>query len=300
MKIKVISKRKIFTDQNLKYWLLLPVFFVTLAVAIIPLVYSIGLSFFKWIVTRPDLPISFVGLGNWVYILGDMTFWEALSKTLIFTASVIVIEFSLGLGIALLLNRPFYGAKIILPLMILPVMLSPIVVGLMWRYLYNGDFGLVAWILKTIGFEKYSLLSYSSTALPAVLITDIWHWTPFIFILIFAGLHSLPGAPFEAARVDGATKGQIFRWVTLPLLKRVIMVAILLRTIDAFKIMDEIFIMTSGGPGRATETLSMLIYRQSFRYFTMGKGAVLAVVSFVVILFMCQYFIKFATGKEEA
>jgi len=288
------KKRKLITDENLKYWLLLPTFFITLAVAIVPLLYSIYLSFHRWIMTRPDLPISFVGLDNWIYIFKDPIFWGSVGRTLTFTVCAVGIEFMLGLVIAMLLNRDFYGRRVILPLLILPVMVSPIAVGLMWRYMYNGEFGLIAWVLKSLHFKTFSLLSNSSTAMPAILLTDIWHWTPFMFLLLYAGLQSLPRAPFEAAKVDGATKGQVFKWVTLPLLKRVIMVAILLRTIDAFKIMDEIFIMTSGGPGAATETLSILIYRQSFRYFNMGKGAVLAIVSFVVILFMCNYFIKFA------
>ena len=143
------------------------------------------------------------------------------------------------------------------------------------------------------------MLSNPTLALPSLVFVDIWHWTPFVFLLSLAGLRSLPQSPFEAAEIDGASSWQVFKWVTFPMMRRVLLVALLLRTMEAFKIFDEIFIMTQGGPGDATELLSLEIYRQTFRYFNMGKGAALAIVMLVTIIVISRIYLA-VFQKEEA
>lgn len=219
-------------------------------------------------------------------------------RTVVFTLVAVGVEMCLGFGLALLFNREFKGKSIIFPIILIPMITTPIVVGLIWRYMYNGEFGLVSWILQVFGVDQYAVLSNPATALPAVIFVDVWHWTPFVFLLCLARLRALPTSPYEAAEIDGASSWQTLKWITFPMMRSVLLIALLLRTMDAFKIFDEIFLMTQGGPGDATEMLSLEVYRQTFRYFNMGKGAALAIVMLVVIIIISQIYIRIFQKHE--
>jgi multiple sugar transport system permease protein len=287
------------SDEKRLPWLLLtPALIIILLIGVFPLFYNLYLSLHFWNMTRPDIPIRFIGFKNYTDLFGSTIFWEAFGRTMIFLASAVTLEMVLGFGLAMLFNRDFKGKSIAFPIILIPMITTPIVVGLIWRYMYNGEFGFVSWILTLLGFSTHAILSSPATALPAVIFVDIWHWTPFVFLLSLAGLRSLPQSPFEAAEIDGASSWQVFKWVTFPMVRRVLLVALLLRTMEAFKIFDEIFIMTQGGPGDATEFLSLEVYRQTFRYFNMGKGAALAIVMLATIILISRIYLA-VFQKEE-
>jgi multiple sugar transport system permease protein len=287
------------SDEKRLPWLLMtPALIIILLIGVFPLFYNLYLSLHFWNLTRPDIPIRFIWFKNYIDLFGSTIFWEAFGRTMIFLVSAVTLEMVLGFGLAMLFNRDFKGKSIAFPIVLIPMITTPIVVGLIWRYMYNGEFGFVSWILTLLGFSTHAILSSPATALPAVIFVDVWHWTPFVFLLSLAGLRSLPQSPFEAAEIDGASSWQVFKWVTFPMMRRVLLVALLLRTMEAFKIFDEIFIMTQGGPGDATEVLSLEVYRQTFRYFNMGKGAALAIVMLATIILISRIYLA-VFQKEE-
>lgn len=287
-------------ERYLPWALLAPTLIIILLIAVFPLIYNLYLSLHFWNLTRPELGMRFIWFKNYVSLFTSAIFWGTFIRTIVFTIVAVGMEMCLGFGLALMFNRDFKGKSVVFPLILIPMITTPIVVGLIWRYMYNGEFGFVSWILQEMGFSVHALLSNPTTALPAVIFVDIWHWTPFVFLLSLARLNSLPKAPYEAAEIDGASTWQTFKWITFPMMKSVLLVALLLRTMDAFKIFDEIFIMTQGGPGDATEMLSLEVYRQTFRYFNMGKGAALAIVMLAVIILISRVYLKVFQKQQIA
>lgn len=286
-------------EKRLGFVLLVPTLLMLVAITLYPTLYSVWISLHNMILTNPK-STPFIGLMNYWDLLRDRDVWTSFWVTIVLVVGCVVIETILGMVLALLFNRQFKGKSILFTIFLLPVMITPIVVGLQWRYLYNGEFGALAWILKSIGVEKYSLLTFSSTALPAVMVADIWEWTPFLFLLFLAGLNSLPTEPFEAARVDGASSWRQFWDLTLPLMRRVLLIGLLLRTMDLFKMFDIVYIMTQGGPGLATETIAMRIFRLCFKFFFMGKGAALSLIVLVIIILISKQYIRIFREKEPA
>ena len=189
-----------------------------------------------------------------------------------------------NLGLALMLERPIRGMTVFRTIFILPMMIAPIVVGLVWRYMYNPQFGIFNKTLKKWGFEPIPWLSSPDWALPSVIIADVWQWTPFIFILSLAALQSLPRSSLEAARIDGASEWQQIIYIKIPLMMPVLVVAALLRMIDAFKVLEVIFIMTNGGPGLSTEIMSLQIYKTAFVSWELGRAAALSNILLAIVL----------------
>lgn len=272
--------------------LLAPTLIVLVGITIYPLFYNLYLAFHSVYLSDPDAPRNFVWFRNFVSVFSNKLVLSSLIRTFIYLIIVVGVEFCLALAVAVFLNRKFLGKNFLFPFIILPLMVTPVVSGLIWKYMFNGEFGLLGWIL---GFP---LLSDPSYALIGVMIQDLWHWTPFLTLLFYTGLISLPQEPFEAASIDGATNWQKFKDISLPMLRPVFLVGILLRSMDAFKIFDEIYMMTQGGPGNATETINFYIYRNTFRYFNMGEGAALALVVLVVIICFSQVFIRVMKKRD--
>jgi len=285
-------------ERYLPWALLAPTLFIILLIAIFPLLYNLFLSMHFWNLTRPELGMQFIWFKNYQSLFTSPLFWGAFTRTVVFTLVAVGVEMCLGFALALLFNREFRGKSIVFPIVLIPMITTPIVVGLIWRYMYNGEFGLVSWILQVFGVAQYAVLSNPATALPAVIFVDVWHWTPFVFLLCLARLRALPTSPYEAAEIDGASSWQTLKWITFPMMRSVLLIALLLRTMDAFKIFDEIFLMTQGGPGDATEMLSLEVYRQTFRYFNMGKGAALAIVMLIVIIIISQIYLRIFQKHE--
>ena len=186
-----------------------------------------------------------------------------------------------------------------LPLVIFPMMFSTMVICAIWRSMYHYDYGIFNYALRSLGFEPVKWLINKDLALWSVVLVDIWQWTPMAFLILLAGLQSIPGELYEAARVDGATGTRLFRHITLPLLRNHIFLALLLRSIDTFKIFDKVYALTGGGPGTATETISFYIYRQGFTYFNMGRASAAAVVMFLAVSAVSLIYIRQVWRGEE-
>lgn len=236
---------------------------------------------------------SFVLLGNYASVLQDDAFWGALLRSLLYVGFAVGAELVLGIALALLLRKQMRGVGLVRSLIIVPMMIPPVVAGLIWKILYDPSFGILNYALSVVGVTGPAWVANASTALPSLIIVDIWQWTPFMVLVLLAGLSSLPEEPVEAARVDGASSWQVFRFVTLPGLRRIINVLILFRAVDAFKSFDTIFTLTQGGPGRATETAVYDTYLTAFRYFELGKAASIAVLLLLLTILASNVWVRF-------
>jgi multiple sugar transport system permease protein len=249
-----------------------------------PILYTGWMSLHDWYassLTRPE----FIGVGNYKKILtADPRFREAFFRTLYFSVIAVSVETVLGVGMAVLFNREFWGRGLVRTLSILPMMATPTAMALVFVMMYHPSLGVLNYLLTLIGLPPFSWTYSSRTALYAVALLDVWEWTPLIMLITLAGLAALPREPYESALIDGATPFQCFYLITLPLLRPILVVAVLFRTIDSLKSFDIIFVMTQGGPSNATETISILLFNQAFAYFNMGYASSIAVALFSIIL----------------
>lgn len=258
---------------------------VILAIALLyPVGYMIYASFLNWNPSQLIGEADWVGWRNYANLLNDASFHESLWVTLKFAFLVVVIEMVLGVGLALLLDRNIRGMSMLRTIFILPMMIAPIVVGLMWRYMYHPSVGTFNRTLKSMGFDSIPWLSDSWWAFTSIVIADIWQWTPFIFILALAALQSLPRSALEAAKIDGASEWQQVLHIKIPLMMPVLIVTLLLRLIDAFKVLEVILVMTNGGPGLATEILALRIARTATEFRELGVAASMSNYLLIVLL----------------
>lgn len=272
------------------YLWIVPTLIILIFVGLFPLLYSLGYSFTNYNLATGKC--DFIGVGNYVNILSDSSFWSSLQITLILTVVSVSVTFLLGIGLALLLNTEPKGRKFFYPLLILPMTLTPVAVGLMWKFMYNYDFGIFNYFTNVIGLGRHAWVGSSSTALWSIVIADIWMWTSFVMIIVLAGLTALPKPVYESAKVDGASKWRTFKSVTLPLLTPVLLAVLLLRTIDSFKIFDLVYTLTAGGPATATEVVSLFTYREGFKFFHMGYAMALSWILLIITLIISLIYIK--------
>ncbi len=259
---------------------------------IYPMIYAGYLSFRSYDLAKPFVPRVFVGWANYAEVLSSSDFLNALwitAKLMVMTLSV---QLFLGVGMALLLTQRLPGMGIARTLLLIPMMISPVIVGLVWLFLYFPELGHLNYFLSLIGTSGIPWITSTNWAIWAIAIADIWQWTPFFMMGTAAALTSLSPEPYEAAKIDGNSRWQVFRYVTLPQLKPVLVSLLFLRAIDAFKIYDIIFVLTKGGPGDSTEVLSLFIYRQSFTFWRMGVGAAGSFVSLAIIVILITLFFK--------
>jgi len=251
--------------------------------------------FIKMVLSRYDLSFMrepvFIGLTNFINIFSDGFFWSSVFNTFIIVVFAVLIEFVLGLCLALLMRKTFFSGQIIRSLFIIPIMIPPIIIGLDFKLLFD-TFGPVNGFLQIFGIDPVNWLGTPFWARTSVIIADVWQWTPFIFIILLAGLQSIPEELNEAAKVDGATGFNLFRFITWPLLIPSATVALAIRAIDAVKIFDVPFLLTQGGPGGATEVLSLYIYKTTFRMGTMGYGAAMALIMLIGLSLLAVLIIK--------
>ena len=227
---------------------------------------------------------KFIGLGNFRYMVTqDPYFWTIMRNTAVQVFGTVSLQVVIGLFLALLFSRANRGMNIARSLLMLPMMATPVVIGVIWRFMVNPDFGIVNYILSLLRIPGPDWLGKPGLAMATIIAADVWLSTPFVTIIIIAGISSLPREPFEAATVDGASAWQSFVYVTLPLLSPVIWVAVMFRLIDAFKRFDSIYIMTAGGPGNSTETLNLYAYNNAFTNLDTGYGSALAMFLFFII-----------------
>ncbi len=283
---------KTLTTHRRHLFFLLPLLLFTLIFAVYPLLYALFISFFEYRLTDPAQTRTFVGLQNYITAFHDPLVLNAMRNTLVFVAGAVVVEMLLGLGLALLFAKESRHSRWLRSWMLLPLALPPLVVGLVWRALYNVDFGVVPWYLKAAGVAMgRGPLGEPDWAMPAVILVDVWQWTPLLMIIFLAGLKSLPREPLEAAIADGASSWQRFWHITLPLLRPTLLIALLLRTMQAFKVFDIIYAMTSGGPGQATTVLNYHIYTVGLTFFRMGYAAALANILLVIVAVLAIFYL---------
>lgn len=273
-----------------KTWFVAPaVIFLVLMVAV-PVVFTFYLSLTKW--NMVGVP-KFQGLKNYIGMFKESRFLNSLWRTILFSGIALALELFLGTTIALFLNRDFFGKSLIKTLFLLPMVATPVSLGLVWMLIYEPTFGIINSVLDVIGLTRFPLwLGSPKTVLLSLAIVDIWQWTPMISLIVMAGLAGIPNEPFESAHVDGATSYQITTKITVPMITPTIVVAGMLRLIDVLKTFDIIYSTTQGGPKFASETLNILAYINAFQYFDFGYASAMLVVFFLIVLFL-----SIAVGK---
>lgn len=286
------------SQKNIHWLFIAPALIAILVVAIYPIVYSTGLSFFRVSFDSRERP--FVWFENFIWIIKDEDYRVALGNTLLYVLVTVSGSFVVGFGLALLLRRITVGRNWIRLILILPLTIAPMVVGLTWNWMFDPLFGLVNWVFSGLGIPPQTWLAQTSTARIVVILVDIWQWYPLIFLIMDAGLSGLPKAPYESARLEGASEWMIFRRITLPLLRSVILVALLLRTVDAFRTFDLVRVMTDGGPAQTTETLSLYLYRTAFNFNKLSRAGAGATIMLIVISIISSFMFRFLYREQEA
>ncbi len=261
-----------------------PAFLVLIIILIYPLGYSFWLTFHHWTMRDFTAGVPWVGLQNYITLFSNPDFISSLRTTFIFVLSAIAIEFTLGMGLALLLNRSLWGKGLIRSMILLPMMCTNVVIGLTWRLLFNYEFGIINYYLTQLNLAPVQWLSIPRLAMISVIIVDVWNTTSFVALMLLAGLQSMPDEPFEAAKIDGASNLQTFVYLTLPLLRQSILVVLLWRMIDTFRIFDVVWLLTAGGPAHATETVSIYIYNYGFKSFNLGYASAASYVMIFIML----------------
>jgi multiple sugar transport system permease protein len=262
-------------------WFIVPAAVVVLAVIIFPWIFTFYVSAHDWHLGGER---RWVGFDNYIKLFSDSRFGGAMLRTLFYTVLAVVFPMILGLVAALAFNRKFPLRGLARTIFILPMMATPVAVALVWTMTFHPQLGVLNWLLAQVGLPPSMWVYSTSTVIPTLVMIEVWHWTPLVMLLILGGLASLPVDPYEAAKIDGANGWQAFRHITLPLLMPFIVVALIIRCIDALKAFDTIYVITQGGPGSASETINIFLYLQAFAFYNVGYASAVVVVFFIIIL----------------
>jgi multiple sugar transport system permease protein len=297
---RAVSVGRILDRPRVAVWLLLtPCLLYLAAFSIYPLIYSLRLSFTD--LTATDGTGHWIGFRNYVDLLNDRLFWNAAKNSAIMVAASVSLEVVVGTAMALFFNLDLKGSWIVRGILVLPMLLTPIVVGVMWRALLNPDWGLVNWIIVQFGFEPPNWLGSIEMAMKTLVLVDVWQWTPFVFVIVYARLQALPQDVFEAAQLDGASAFGTLRRVTLPLLMPAISFAAVFRAVDAFRSFDLIYGLSYGGPARSTTTLSFLSFQNGFQFQNYGYAAAVAYMMLLILVVgtsVLLRYVKLRSGRE--
>jgi multiple sugar transport system permease protein len=271
-----------FIDRRQSFFFPAPAVAVLFLIIILPIGFNLYLTFTKWTIGLGQP--RFIGLGNFVELFGDERVWNGVKVMVYFSGASLALELALGLMIAIYFNRAFKGSELVQAIYIIPFAATPVAVALIWRIMLNPEIGVLNYLLTSVGLPPSLWVSSATMAVPALVMVDVWKWTPMITLIVLAGLKSLPQDPYEAARIDGANALQIFWYITLPLIRPVLIAALMLRSLDNLKEFDMIYTITQGGPGIASETLYLYSYNVGFGFFKAGYGSALMVVVFMIVL----------------
>jgi multiple sugar transport system permease protein len=277
-------RRRLGPDDWFRHATLLPAIVLLLLLTVYPVINLLLMSVSNIEFSHGEQHWSFTGLANLQRLFGDWLFAATLRNTLIFVAVSVVVELLLGFALAVIVSGVPRAKGLVRTLMILPILVPPVAIGSMWKLMYNFDFGIFNQVLDAFGLPPVGWLSDSRLALGSVIAVDIWHWTPFMFLILFAGVEGLPREVMEAARVDGASIWQTVAKVIVPIMRPALTIAFLFRSIFAFKVFDEIFLLTSGGPGTATDVVSLHLFKVFFEQNNLGYGALLSIVIILAIV----------------
>tara|TARA_B100001105_G_scaffold246219_1_gene229708 strand:+ start:595 stop:1491 length:897 start_codon:yes stop_codon:yes gene_type:complete len=295
---KILNFFNIGRVGNYPLYMVLPAVIVLLLLTIYPFIYLIYVSLHIWPIS-PNLPKIFLGFGQFTYLFSDPSFIESMQVTISLTVVGVSLQISLGTLLAILLStKTKFINYFTLPFMI-PVFIAPVVVGLIWKFMFNYDLGILNYLLNVIGLESINWLGTTTTAFWSVVLIDTWQWTPFTTLIIKAGLDSVDPTPQEAAYVDGATRFQIFRYVTFPTIAPIFTVALLFRTLDAFKAFDIIYVVTRGGPGGSTYVLGYNIWKTAFYQNQLGLSAAMSVIMIIIATIFALILVKIMKGQME-
>jgi multiple sugar transport system permease protein len=286
-------------DRNLGLILLLPGMLTFLVLLVFPLGYGIWTSFFQRHVLDPDG--VWIGLGNYAWLLGSAEFWHSLGISTLWAVATVGLQIILGTAVALLLHQPFKGRSFVRGLVLFPYMMPVVAVVLIWMLLYNALYGVVNWLLVQAGIiaAPIAWLSQPGSAFWGVVFVGVWKYFPFVVVIVLARLQVIPTDLFEAARIDGAGPVSRFLDITLPQLRDVLLVVALLRTIFMFNNFEIVFLLTGGGPLRATMTLPILVYEQAFGVYELGRGSAIAVVMFLILIATMSVYFAFLRKEQD-
>lgn len=294
--IKLGPERRPAPDRS-KHFFLLPAVVLILLFSIFPLLFSFALAFLSWDLSRLTGGVRFIGLENFITLVNDARFWNTARVTLIFVLGAVGLEYVLGLGLAVLLNQEIRFRRFFRVVFLMPMMLTPAAVAYAGRMLFNESMGPVNHIIKLLGGPLIPWFSSPTLALPSLILLDAWEWTPFVMIVLLAGLQSLPLEVFEAARVDGASDWQTFWRVTFPMLAPVSVTVVLIRALEAFKMFDIVVVMTGGGPGTATEPVTLYAYLVGMKNGNLGYASAIAYALLIMVIISSTLFLSFVRRR---
>ncbi len=274
-----------------QYWpFIVPAGVVVFAVILFPWIFTLFMSVHDWHIGGDR---TFIGLRNYSRMLADERFGWAMLRTFYFTAASVILPMVLGVAAAVVFHRNFPGRGLARTLFIMPMMATPVAIALVWTMMFHPQLGVLNYLLTSMGLPPSAWVYASSTVIPTLVMVETWQWTPLVMLIVLGGLASLPADPYEAAVLDGANPWQVFRHVTLPLVWPFIMIAAVIRGIDALKAFDTIFVISNGGPGTASETLNILLYLEAFSFYDMGYASAIVVVFFALILLVTLLMLHF-------
>lgn len=280
------------SDRATTWAFLLPTFVVLCITAFAPLAYSFWLSFNSFKLNQPNATPVFIGLQNYIELFHDERFWIATWNTTIFACGTVILELFFGVLLAMFLCKDSKFNRIAISIFLIPMIMAPVASGTLWRMMMDHTTGVVNYFLSLIGIEPIAFLGDVRYALASVMFVDVWRLTPWVTILVVSALKGIPGNTIEAAVIDGASKFKVFRYIVLPYLKPVVIIVLMLRLVDAFKVFDTVYVMTSGGPGTATSMLPNFIYNQGLKYFNGGYSAAAAFVFLFAMTLVSVVFIR--------
>src|SRR5450631_1927962 len=261
--------------------LTLPAMIVIGAVILFPWLFTLRMSAFDW---KIGSVAHFVGVDNYVKLASNQRFIESIVHTFYFTALAVIVPLVIGTAAALVFHREFPFRGVLRAVFTMPMMATPVAIALVWTMMFHPQQGVLNYLLSLLGISPLLWVYSPTLVIPSLVLVEVWHWTPLVMLIVLGGLASLPTEPYESARLDGATEWQLFRFVTLPLVAPFLVVAAVVRTIDAVKAFDTIYVISQGGPGTASETINLYLYLQAFAFYNIGNASAVVVVFFVIIL----------------
>lgn len=283
-------------DFTPRYWLFsLPAVLIIASVIVFPWLFTLYMSGQDWKIGGGS---EFVGLQNYAELLADPRFIESMGHTFYFTVLAVVLPILFGTAAALVFHREFPFRGLLRTIFVMPMMATPVAVALVWTMMFHPQLGVLNYLLSLVGIGPQAWVYSPNTVIPTLVLVEVWHWTPLVMLIVLGGLAGLPKEPYESALIDGANAWHMFRHITLPLVWPFVMVAIVIRTIDALKAFDTIFVITQGGPGTSSETLNIFLYLQAFQFYKIGYASAVVVIFFVIII-MLSLLLLYARQKSK-
>ena len=290
---RVMSRKKGYSRQGVYVWFMAPAIVVILAVIIFPWIFTLWMSLNDW---RIGMQSEFIGLDNFRMLATNNRFLSTIPRTLYFTFLSVFLPVILGLFAAEVFHQKFPLRGLLRGIYIAPMMATPVAIALVFTMMFHPQLGVLNYLLTLVGIPKQLWVYSADTVIPTLAFVEVWQWTPLVMLIVLGGLASLPSEPYESAMIDGASQWQMFRYITFPLILPFLMIAVILRTIDALKSFDIIYVISQGGPGTASETINLYLYLQAFAFFQVGHASAVVVVFFVIILAL-SIILLFARGR---